>query len=598
MWVIAAKAIGANLFVAISALGFGTWLARLFPNSLSRLTRISCMVIGGFGLLELILFVIGQISFSRWIVWAVLWVGTASAVAARKQFGKLSVSISKIPATVVGAVLLLTAIAGLAPPIGDWNVDGISYHYVGPKVWLRDGVIRPLPDNAPASYPSLVEVGFAALRAVGGEQAPVFSPVWTLGFFLMISAGIGLRAGLTERSWWWVAALLATMGALYEGSHSGFIDAVYAAFLLAAIHLGLDATEKKHFVAFGFFCGLAIATKYPALVTVPVIVACCVWRGTNEGGVWRAVRNAAVALLVALIAASPFYLRNWILLGSPIYPPPPGAAAYFHVKYFTVDGLKSFYEYAVWRGNGLGRGLFAYLLLPYNLTYHTANFHGGGGIGIAPLAFGWIGVLASWRERFATRLALIGLVLVSLWFVTMQESRYLIPFYGILAVFAALGWESAKGFLGKRGNFFCVLVVGISLAYGFAIMTKSRVSDLHSVFSPSYARHRQEIEIPYWKSFQYVNATPSVTRILFLDRSIPAYYSDKDYVKPFGQWWERLYVEAATPAEILLKINELHPSHVLDVVSAESGFLIPEDSPKYRLVFECPGQRIYEVIYG
>jgi len=32
MWVIAAKAIGANLFVAISALGFGTWLARLFPN--------------------------------------------------------------------------------------------------------------------------------------------------------------------------------------------------------------------------------------------------------------------------------------------------------------------------------------------------------------------------------------------------------------------------------------------------------------------------------------------------------------------------------------------------------------------------------------
>jgi len=554
------------------------------------------MVIGGFGLLGLILFVIGQISFSRWIVWAVLLVGTASAIAGWKQFGKPSVSISKIPAAVVGAVLLLTAIAGLAPPIGDWNIDGISYHYVGPKVWLRDGVIRPLPDNAPASYPSLVEVGFAALLAVGGEQAPVFSAVWTLGFLLMIAAAVGLRAGLNERSCWWVAALLATMGALYEGSHSGFIDAVYAAFLLAAIHLGLEATEKKHFVAFGFFCGLAMATKYPAIVTVPVIVGCCVWRGKNEG-VWLAMRNAAVALLIASISASPLYLRNWILLGSPIYPPPPGAAAYFHVKYFTVDGLKSFYEYAVWRGNGLGRGPLAYLLLPYNLTYHTSNFHGAGGIGIAPLAFGWIGVLATWRERFASRLALIGLLLVSLWFVTMQESRYLIPFYGVLAVFAALGCASAKSILGKRVKIMCGIVVGISLIYGFAIMAKSRVPDLRSVFSASYARHRQQTEIPYWKSFEYVNATPSVTRILFLDRSIPAYYSDKDYVKPFGQWWEHLYVEAVTPAEVLPKIDELHPSHVLDVVSAESGFLIPADSPKYRLVFECPGQRVYEVVY-
>lgn len=596
MWLIAAKVIAANFFVATSALGFGSWLARLFPSSLSRLARISCMVIGGFGLLGLVLFVIGQISFSRWIVWAVLLAGAASAIASRKQFGEVSVSISKIPATVVGVVLLLTAIAGLAPPIGDWNIDGISYHYVGPKVWLRDGVIRPLPDNAPASYPSLVEVDFAALRAVGGEQAPVFSAVWTLGFLLMISAAVGLRAGLTERSCWWVAALLATMGALYEGSHSGFIDGVYAAFLLAAIHLGLDATEKKHFVAFGFFCGLAMATKYPALVTVPIIVACCAWRGKNEG-VWRALRNAVVALVVASIAASPFYLRNWILLGSPIYPPPPRAAAFLHVRYFTAEGLKFFYEYAVWRGNGLGRGPLAYLLLPYNLTYHTANFHGAGGIGIAPLAFGWIGVLASWQERFANRLALIGLVLVSLWFLTMQESRYLIPFYGVLAVFAAPGWEAAEGFLEKRGKILCGLAVGISLAYGFALMAKSRAPDIHSVLSSSYARHRQETEIPYWKSFGYINATPAVTRVLFLDRSIPAYYSDKDYVKPFGQWWERLYVGAATPAEILPKIDELRPSHVLDVVSTESGFWIPADSPKYRLVFECPGQRVYEVIY-
>jgi hypothetical protein len=57
-------------------------------------------------------------------------------------------------------------------------------------------------------------------------------------------------------------------------------------------------------------------------------------------------------------------------------------------------------------------------------------------------------------------------------------------------------------------------------------------------------------------------------------------------------------VEAATPAEVLPKIDGLHPSHVLDVVSAESGFWIPANSQKYRLVFECPGQLVYEVVYA
>jgi len=596
MWLTIIKAIGANLFVAMAALGFGTWFAPLFPHSLSRLARIACTAIGGFGLLGLTLFVVGQISFHRWTVWLVLLVGAVSAIFERKQFRGLLVTISKVPAIVVGCVLLLTAIAGLAPPIGDWNTDGISYHYVGPKVWLRDGIIRPIPDNAPASYPSLVEVVFAALRATGGEQAPILSASWTLGLLLAIAAAVGLRAGLDERSCWWVAALLATMGALYEGSHSGFIDAVYAAFLLGAIHLGLNATEKKHFVGFGFFCGLAMATKYPALVTVPSIVLCCSWRG-KETRPWTAMSTAAIALAAAFVTAGPIYLRNWLLLGTPIYPPPPAAAAYLHVKYFTTEGLTSFYQYAVWRGNGLGRGPLAFLLLPYNLTYHTANFHGAGGIGIAPLAFGWIGLAAAWRDRFVRMLALIGLVLVSIWFATMQESRYLISFYGIIAVFAILGWEAARRALGKRGKFLCGLAVAISLAYGFTLMVKSRIPDLRAACSPSYAHYRQETEIPYWNSFNYINGSPEVTRVLFLDRSIPAYYSDKDYVKPFGQWWEQLYVDAATPRDILPKIEGLHPSHVLDVISAESGFQIPAHSPQYRLVFERPGQRIYQVIY-
>ena len=253
MWLIALKAIAGNVLVAVSAFGFGTWLSRFLPDSFSRFTRLVCTTIGGFGLLGLLLFIVGQVSFHRTTIGIVLATGVTSAVASKPWLWEFTMPIHKIPAAIVAAVLLLTAFGGLAEPVGDWGIDGVAYHYVGPKVWLREGIIRPIPDNAPTSYPSLVEVVFGALRAFGGERAPVFSAVWTLAFFLAVAVVLGLRCGLSTRGAWWAAALTATMGALYQGSHSGFVDAVYAAFILAGIRIGFDASEKKHFLAFGFF---------------------------------------------------------------------------------------------------------------------------------------------------------------------------------------------------------------------------------------------------------------------------------------------------------------------------------------------------------
>jgi len=67
-----------------------------------------------------------------------------------------------------------------------------------------------------------------------------------------------------------------------------------------------------------------------------------------------------------------------------------------------------------------------------------------------------------------------------------------------------------------------------------------------------------------------------VRRLLKLDRSVVAYYSDKDYVKPFAQWGEQVFPDAATPAEILPKLNELH---IFYVQSTISGFRVPPHYP-------------------
>src|SRR5208283_435049 len=127
---------------------------------------------------------------------------------------------------------------------------------------------------------------------------------------------------------------------------------------------------------------------------LPPLVFCSAWQRVNsKKGSWGlALRQAGIAIAVALVAAAPFYVRNWILLGCPIYPPTPVIAHQFHVKFLSPDAIVNFQSYILKRGAGLGHGLGAYLLLPFNLTYHTSNFHGAGGIGLAPLALGPIGL--------------------------------------------------------------------------------------------------------------------------------------------------------------------------------------------------------------
>jgi 4-amino-4-deoxy-L-arabinose transferase-like glycosyltransferase len=438
---------------------------------------------------------------------------------------------------------------------------------------------------------------FAGLYAFGGDRAPGFSAVWTIPLLLGIAASLGRRCGLNSAAAWCVAAVLVTMPAVYNGSIGAFIDGIYAAFILAAVRIGLDAREKKHFAVFGIFCGLAMATKYPALFALPALVFCAAWRPEQRRNVRAIIPNAAVAAGVACLVALPMYLRNWVVLGSPIYPPPALVTDFLHVKYLPADAIREFYAYnGIRRGNGHGRGIIHFFTLPFNLTYHTADFSGAGGIGLAPLAFAPFGVFASWRELFARRLALVGLLLLLLWFVTMQESRYLIHFYAICSVFAVIGWRFALSLTAKRGKILCAVVLAISFAYGLFMIAKPQLSDLRAFFSPALAEQRRQTAIPCVESFDYLNHDPRVTRLLILDRSVVAYYSDKDYVKPFGQWGEQVFPDAATPAEVLPKLNELHISHILDVQSTISGFRVPPDYPGLVLVLERPGQRVYRVV--
>src|SRR5712675_2004758 len=111
MWIPVLKAIAANIVVMIGAFGFGTSITPLLPDSFSRQTKSICAMIG-----------------------FILAIGIAMAVFSKLRPWPVSRSVAIFPAAIIAAVLVMTALSGLLEPAGDWNIDSVAYHLVGPKV--------------------------------------------------------------------------------------------------------------------------------------------------------------------------------------------------------------------------------------------------------------------------------------------------------------------------------------------------------------------------------------------------------------------------------------------------------------------------------
>ena len=594
----------ANLLLFAAVIGLGNPLQKLVPESFGRFDRFACAVVGGIGLLGTLLYCIGVFWFSRAAILSIVLASAALGVkplfAAARKFPEVSSRIkpSVVPAAVVIVVLLVTAVAGLAEPTGDLKQDAIAYHFLGPKVWLRDAAIHPLPDECYTAFPAVVETLFAALFSMGGVRAPGLFAVIALCSVLLAAAALALRVGLDARGAWWAAALLIVMHPLYRGAYGGFNDAVYSAFVLAGVRVGLDAKAATHYALFGLFCGFAMGTKYFGLIAFVLLALCVagVAKFAARVGMVVIFRNLAIACAAAALVAGPWYLRNWLSLGSPVYPPPPFLMPYFQVTAIPPQALQRWAARIWFEGSGMGRSPLDFLLLPVRLTYRSANFlNGAGGIGLTPLAFAPFGLLSLRREWFVRALVAFALLQTVAWFVVEQDARFLIHVLVIAAILAVAGWRYVVGATSKLGSFLAAAVVACSISYGLFMVVAARSDDLRAVVSKSFAENRRREEIPFLEAFSYLNSEPAVSRVLVLQPRVPAFYLDKPYLKPIGRWGERALPDADDQASLLAELHRLGVSHVLDVRLGDEPFRL-EDSPRgFELVFRRLDQRVYRV---
>ena len=228
------------------------------------------------------------------------------------------------PAVVVAAAAFATAVVvGYA-----WNqaalplvsTDALTYHFPAAVQWLQQRRIGLFPTwffNPANGYSPLAGSTFIAwlILPLGTDvlarfvQVPallcVGLGVYRLGRQLSAQPAVAAAGG--------VAAVLCRP--LFTAALMGKDDLFVAfTFVAAVVALAPDrSAEPFGPVRLGLAVGLLLATKYTAVLAVPLLLLAA------DGPRWRAGRWVAAAAVAALLAG-PWYVRNWIATGNPVFP--------------------------------------------------------------------------------------------------------------------------------------------------------------------------------------------------------------------------------------------------------------------------------------
>ena len=242
----------------------------------------------------------------------------ASAPVSRSAWPRLVL----VLAAMAVALLAGSAAVSLArPPTG---YDALSYHGPLAVYYWRDGNLGSYLERQPwawaLAHPGSAELLFGILRLAAGER---IASLGQLPFALLGAVAVhilGRRSGLpvSPAALGALAFLVAPIVVVQSGMQLNDLAAgalVLTAIALAAAPMPLWSTRRLCLL--GLALGLAVTTKLavlPAALGVLGYVALRLPRAEQPG------RSAMYGLLALLAVAGPWWLRNAVLFGNPIYP--------------------------------------------------------------------------------------------------------------------------------------------------------------------------------------------------------------------------------------------------------------------------------------
>jgi hypothetical protein len=366
-------------------------------------------------------FNVGTMSLVAFAAAAALWFGAGSSKPKsddRLDAGRFALLAGGV--FVVAYVLSVAHDQRFNPPLA---TDPLVYHLPTAVQWIQTGQLGLFPTwywNPAATYsPATTSTFMAWLMApVGCDVFARFVQVPPLVFIYLLTARLCrlLRCGGA------VSALVAVAAAMSRPLFSEaiiakddlFVTAFFAAAVVALAPSNLRGGRLGPWRA-GAALGMTLACKYTVLLACPLLLFLV---DAPVRARWKP-RQWVIAIVTCLVLFAPWYVRNILLTGNPLFPidVKPLGITLFHGLFGTERDQQLRTAGGVWRMLGQ--------------TYHSLP-----AVMVALLGVGWLAALAG-AGRAAlrdplTRACTIGsVVTVAIFLVTSphHEVRYMFPIF-------------------------------------------------------------------------------------------------------------------------------------------------------------------------
>ncbi len=472
-------------------------------------------------------------------------------------------------------LFIIAALQALAPP---WDYDGLMYHLQAPRLFLEAGHVLFLPENWQANGPFLVEMLFGLGLSLGSD---IFAKLihTTFAVLLVITTFHLGRRTLGGAAGWISVALLAGVPLFSFWASLAYADMAWALFqglmLLCLLRWDEDRRDRDLVLA-GLFAGLSAGTKYLGLSAAAVGGLWLLWK--LRGKSWRVLaRSAATFAGLAAAVALPWYIKNWVMGGNPVFPFFVGGTGWDAARLkLLMDYLGSF---------GTGKSLLDYLLLPWNLFARSANFGTFMHALEVPnvlLALALLYRLGR-RTRSADSIAVMTAGGFVMWALGSQQTRFLLPLFAPLSVCAAgVVVRMAERFGSARwanGAGAVVLAAPVALAVFWSAFLVWYAQPLPVVIGVETKRQFLERRVSDFAAIQYaMHDLAAGARVLMMWDG-QGYYCDARCLPDTDQsQWVRYASGRPAPLQLSQNLRQAGVSHLL--FSHDSDFFVEEHDPR------------------
>jgi len=531
-------------YVVVAAIGLGLWVARVaklrLPNPWERLALCAGLGLGILSLLVLGLGLAGLLSPAFWVLVLGVFI-LISLVDLFDLFGELRSDFAVMRpkgtfewwvAIALIGVFAVNFLAAFIPPL---DYDVLEYHLGSPAQYARAGRIFFIQDNVYGSFPANVEMLFLlAIKLSGGAIAGAYTSK-LLNVALGMLAAIGVwRLGarlFTRRVGAVSAAIFYSAPWVSVVTEKAYVEVGLALFgvlaMLSAARYWVGPAEHRKWreaAAAGIFAGLAMGTKYPAAVFVlaPLGLFFVVVNLRLRG---LLLKHGLVFGICALVAVSPWLVKNYVYTGNPTYP-----LLYGIFDGHSWDSIRNARFVAAHSPGRIGAGEFGLAFTEYFFSGELAS----------PLLIVFAPFFLLYPIHGRRRLALFAYAafVLGAWFLlTHRIPRFLVPMIPALALLGGCGIEAD---LARWWRGMCRALCGILLVYCAFIPWRINAQGLWfhklllGVESPKEYMDGLlgAAQSSYsWKAIDFVNRLPRESKVLFLGEA-RTFYVTRPVIAP------------------------------------------------------------------